>query len=123
MDKEFELFLREKRYVQNVSENTLEYYRVCFRAFKNYAEIKTVDEISKPELINFVANMREKGLTPAGTDAYIRGFNPFLTWLHDNEYTREHFKIKRLKLEERVMKTFTDRTYAVGRSKYWGFDK
>jgi site-specific recombinase XerD len=108
MEKEFELFLREKQYVQNVSKNTLIFYKQSFVAFKKYLEVDSIDKLSKPELIKLVANMREQGLTPGNTDAYIRGINPFLSWLYENELTGEHFKIKRQKLEQRVIKTFTE---------------
>jgi integrase/recombinase XerD len=52
--------------------------------------------------------MRESGLSTSCTDAYIRGINPFLSWCFENGLTSAHLKIKRLKIEERVMKTFTD---------------
>lgn len=108
MEKEFELFIREKRFVVNVSENTIEFYRYSFKAFKKHIEAKSVSELNKVSLITLVANMREGGLSAECTDAYIRGINPFLTWLFENGLTSEHFKIKRQKLEQKAMKTFTE---------------
>jgi hypothetical protein len=36
------------------------------------------------------------------------GINPFLTWLPEIEYTKEHLKIKRVKFQKRVMRAFSD---------------
>lgn len=108
MDKEFELFLREKWFVQNVSNHTVEFYKRCFKALKKYSSIKGLPDFNKTNLIEFVAATREKGVSAACCDAYIRGINPFLTWLYENEYTKEHLKIKRLRFQKRVMKTFSD---------------
>lgn len=38
----------------------------------------------------------------------IRGINPFLTWLYENDLISENLKIKKPKLEQKVMKNFTD---------------
>ena len=108
MDKEFELFMREKRFVKNISQHTAEFYAYSFRAFKKYSSIKSISDLSKPNLIDFVATMREQGASDSCADARIRGINPFLTWLYENEYTKEHFKIKRVKFQKRIMKTLSD---------------
>jgi site-specific recombinase XerD len=77
-------------------------------AFKKYLEVDAIDELNKTELIKLVVNMREQGLSAGNTDAYIRGINPFLTWLYENELTAEHFKIKKQRLEKKVIKTFSE---------------
>jgi integrase/recombinase XerD len=64
--------------------------------------------IDKLSINQFVIGMREAGRSPAACDAYIRGFNVFLSWLHENGHLPEKLAIKRLKLEKRVMKTFSD---------------
>ncbi len=103
--KEFELFLREKAFVHNASKHTLAFYKYSFQAFvKNGLDF---EKLSKPHFIEVVGNMREGGLSANCVDAYIRGLNPFLTWLFENELTPVHHKIKRQKLEQRVMTTFT----------------
>lgn len=52
--------------------------------------------------------MRESSKSPATYNAYARGFNSFLTWLKANEYTTEQLRIKKSKVEKKVMKTFSD---------------
>lgn len=105
MDKEFELFIREKRFVQNASEHTLEFYRYSFQAFKKHCPAGDLDKL---KLVSLVASMRESGMSAACTDARIRGINPFLTWLFENNLTTEHLKIRRQKIQKRVIKTFTE---------------
>ena len=108
MESEFKLFIKEKRYVQNVAENTVEYYERSFKALKKHSDIREVSDISKISLLEFVSHMREKGMSAGAANAYIRGVNGILTWLFENELTPEHFKIKKLKCEKKVLKTFTD---------------
>lgn len=104
--KEFELFVREKRYVQNVSEHTIEFYTRGKNMFVRHGFDLTT--ISKVQLMECVTSMREGGMSASCADAHIRAINPFLTWLFQNELTETHFKVARIKYEKRAMKTFTD---------------
>jgi integrase/recombinase XerD len=106
MEKEFELFLREKRFVSNASKHTIEFYKRSFVTFKKHSSLENIDDINRTALVEFVSSMREKGLSASCSDAYVRGINPFLTWLFENELTSEHFKVKRIKFQKKVMKTF-----------------
>jgi site-specific recombinase XerD len=108
MDALFELFLREKRYVKNVSENTVEFYQYAYKAFKANLGSVPLDQLTKQHLTNLVANMRERGISVATTDAYVRGINPFLTWLFENGHIPAHLKVPRLKVEQRVMRSLTE---------------
>ena len=105
--KEFELFIREKRYVQNVSEHTIEFYTRGFNMFKKHGF--DLETISKVQLMECITSMREQGMSAACADAHIRAINPLLRWLFENELTSTHFKVTRIKFEKRVMKTFTEK--------------
>ena len=74
MEREFELFLREKRFVQNVSHHTIEFYEYSFKAFKRHSSIRDISDISKASLIDLISTMREQGVSAACTDARIRGY-------------------------------------------------
>jgi integrase/recombinase XerD len=102
----FEQFSKEKEYVKNCSHHTILFFQY---SFKTYKRILGDDiDISKNHLNLFVLGMREKGMKPETCNVYIRGMNSFLTWLHENDHINEHLKIKQLKTEQRVMKTFSD---------------
>jgi integrase/recombinase XerD len=98
----FQQFLKEKRYIQNVSQNTIWFYETSFKAFN------LQEPLTKSQINERITQMREAGKSPGCCDAYIRGINSFLTWLFQNEYLSEHLKAKRMKLERKVMKTFTE---------------
>ncbi|MCU1263979.1 MAG: phage integrase family protein [Acidobacteria bacterium] len=99
MNAKFEEFLKEKRYLQNVSEHTIEFYRTSVKAFN------VQEPLTQSQLNQTVAEMRESGKSADCVDAYIREINSFLTWLNENEIVKG-LKVKRLKLPKRVVKTF-----------------
>jgi integrase/recombinase XerD len=102
----FERFIRDRRYLSNLSENTLYYYENCFKALSRV--VTEVEEINKESLNTFVVSLRERGLKPSGANCYIRGINVFLGWMHENGHIQEPLKIKHLKENKPIMKTFTD---------------
>lgn len=108
MEKLFERFLQEKTYLKGVSKNTIHWYEFSFKAYKRVLNL--ADELpTKHILTDFVMNLRKSGLSPSACNVYIRGMNSFLTWLYENEYTPTHLKIKKLKTDEKVIETFTDK--------------
>jgi integrase/recombinase XerD len=107
MDKLFEDFLNEKRYLQGVSKKTLEWYTYSYKQYKRVLNGSSETLPTKQTLIQFVMGMRKNGLSTAGMNDYIRGINVFLGWLHENEHISQ-LKIKRVKQEETVITTFTD---------------
>jgi site-specific recombinase XerD len=106
LDNLFQQFRKDKIYLKGVSEKTLVWYNYSYKNFKNACG--EVSEITKGCLNQFVIALRKSGLSAASTNDYIRGMNSFLSWLHENEYTTEHFKIKKVKEEQKVLKVFSD---------------
>jgi integrase/recombinase XerD len=106
MDALFNQFLEEKRYLQGVAKGTLEWYE---QSFKNYKKFSDPDGMNRFTLNRFVVGMRQSGLSPVSTNNYIRGINSFLSWLFENGHTPEHLKIKKVKEEQTVIQTFTDK--------------
>ncbi|MDQ3180626.1 MAG: tyrosine-type recombinase/integrase, partial [Acidobacteriota bacterium] len=100
----FEQFLKERIYIKNVSKNTIIFYRSSFKAYQKILGDATLP--TKTDLNNFVIGMRAKGISPVSCNTYIRGINSFLTWLYENEHTKERLKIKQLKCEQKIKKTF-----------------
>jgi integrase/recombinase XerD len=108
MDKLFEDFLNEKRYLQGVSKKTMEWYTYSYKQYKRVLNGDSEALPAKHTLIQFVIGMRKNGLSSAGMNDYIRGFNVFLAWLHENGHL-EQLKIKRVKQEDTIIETFTDK--------------
>jgi hypothetical protein len=51
MDKEFELFLRERKFVQNVSPNTIDFYEYSFKTLKKYGNVISIKQLNKTLLM------------------------------------------------------------------------
>ena len=69
-DSQFERFVKERRYIQNVSPNTIKIYEWAWSYWKKYGS----------EPLAFVTGMREGGKNPIGCNIYIRAMNAFLRW-------------------------------------------
>jgi len=107
LDTLFDQFIQEKLYVKNLSPNTIEFFNYSYKAFRLIIKDKKVN-LNKQILTNFIFGLKQKGKTTGAINAYIRGFNSFLSWLYENEHTKERFSLKQLKQEKKVMKTFSD---------------
>src|SRR5215470_9358290 len=92
-DSLFTQFRQERRFLENSSERTIEFYDDSWRTYKRFCS-----HITKPELTNFVLGMREAGISPVTCNIRIRGINSFLSWLHEQGFISEHLRIKQLKV-------------------------
>ena len=99
----FEQFLQEKRYLQNLSNKTLEFYSLSFKTFN----LSTVP-LTQTALNNAIVKMRESGKSIPAVNAYLRGMRPFVNWVFENGFLHERLKLKKLKCEEKVIRTFSD---------------
>jgi hypothetical protein len=100
MSNEFEESVREKRYVQNVSPRTVKFYRDCKAAWD-----RTVGGLPTEEKMKeFVIKLLESGISPATVNSYVRGFNSYLTWHHENHKLLDKLRIKKIKEPERCMR-------------------
>lgn len=106
----FTQFCKEKLYIQNVSQHTLAFYKYSFKAFN------LTEPLTKSQLTERATSMREAGKSAACVDAYTRGINSFLTWLHAEGHIKEPLKVKRAKLEKKVMQTFSEKQLRHGLS-------
>lgn len=91
----FEQFIRERRYLHNVSERTVEWYESSLRWLP-------CETPTQQQLNDLVMGMRERGLKPTGINSVIRAINAYLKWANSP------LKIRKLKEPLLVMPTFTD---------------
>src|SRR2546421_10041812 len=79
-------FIKEKRYIANLSECTLGIFKDVFKRWERYGG----GGIPNKESLNqFVVTMREQGLAISTVNITIRSFNSFLSWLKENDYIKE----------------------------------
>lgn len=69
MKELFEEFIRERRYLRNLSEKTLIFYRESYRAFEKEG---AWENLSKQSLLSAVVKFRECGVKVGAVNAYIR---------------------------------------------------
>ncbi|MEG9435308.1 tyrosine-type recombinase/integrase [Edaphobacter sp. HDX4] len=101
----FELFIRERRYLLNVSEHTVSWYTCALKWLPS-------ESPSQAELKDVVVKMREKGLKETGCNAAIRAINAYLHWNSETERKCgagcTHPRIRPLKEPQVILPTFTD---------------
>ena len=108
MQELIEQFVREKRFLKNVTPKTVSFYYQSLRALtKSIGNIEP-SELSKGLLNDCIVKLREAGLSPRSCNTCISGWNSFLTWLYENGHTVEHLKVKELKTEQRVVQVFNE---------------
>jgi integrase/recombinase XerD len=102
--KLFDQFCKEKQYLHGTSPLTIKSYRQAFDRFVNSGGTK----INKESLSQYVIWMRERGLKATTCNISIRAFNTFLSWLYENEHTKERLRIKQIKTEKKVIEPYSD---------------
>jgi hypothetical protein len=95
LDELFTLFLKEKQYMHNNRPKTIRYFECSLKAFKR----ANITELSKESIINFVAHMRQSGLSARSCNDYSKGMNSFFKRLFENEFVKELNEIPMMKLE------------------------
>src|SRR5258708_4094424 len=100
----FEQFIRERRYLQNISPSTVSWYSHALKWLPT-------ESPTQAELKETVLRMREKGLKATGCNAAIRAINAYLHW--SSQPSRKcgagctHPRVLSLKEPEIVLPTFT----------------
>lgn len=104
MDR-FELFIRERRYLHNVSDATISWYKHALNWLPS-------ESPSQDDLKAVVMQMREKGLKETGCNAAIRAINAYLHWGCGAERKCgagcSHPHIRPLKEPQIILPTFTE---------------
>ncbi|SRR6266404_1751525 len=104
----FEQFVKERKYLKNVTPKTIIYYNNSWDSFRRMVPIENTDQLSRLLLNEYVVNLRESGIKPVSCNTYISGINAFLNWLHEGGHIREGLTIKKLKVEQQVVKTIEE---------------
>jgi site-specific recombinase XerD len=66
----FERFLRERRYLKNVTPNTIAWYQSAFLAFTRTVSASCPADLNKSLLQDFIVGLRERGLSPVSCNTY-----------------------------------------------------
>jgi|ERR1700735_1680535 len=100
----FNDFIRERRYLNNVSTSTISWYTHALKWLPT-------EDPSQAELKDTVLRMRERGLKATGCNSAIRAINAYLHWNSGGERKCgpgcQHPHIQQLKEPQFVLPTFT----------------
>lgn len=106
-------FVTERIYLKNITDATAQIYRSTWKLTEKHITVETPEGLTKEVLNDLIIAFRRSGQSARSVNTYITGLNAFLTWLHEEEHTPTHFKIKKLKLEQTVFKVFNERDIRV----------
>jgi integrase/recombinase XerD len=101
-------FLKERRFLKNVTEPTLVWYRVAFRNYQHLVPADAAPLPTKATLQQFVVALRERGICPVTCNTYIGAMNAFCAWLHAEGHARERVKLTKLRVERRLLTLLDD---------------
>jgi integrase/recombinase XerD len=102
----FDQFLKERRFLKNVTPRTLTWYGVAFR---NYRAVVPGDDLpSKASLQALVIALRERGIRPVTVNTYIAAMNAFCVWLQQEGHLAAPVKLQKLRVEKRVLTLLDD---------------
>jgi integrase/recombinase XerD len=100
----FQQFLRERRYLGNISERSIEWYSLAFKWLPNEAP-------DEPALKECIIRMREGGLKPRSVNSYITAINSYLHWAGGSDRKCgagcSHLHLSKLKAEQKILPTYS----------------
>jgi hypothetical protein len=105
-------FLKERRYLKNVTAATLIWYEVVFKSCRDSFAPGGGTLPIKTSLQQFVISLRRRNLRPVTCNTYIGAMNAFHVWLHAEGHATERIKLSKLRGERRVLELLDERKCA-----------
>ena len=96
-------YLRECRYLKNLSPRTIESYEHCFRMIRPFLDARNGDW--KQAMMDFMATGRRN---PGGVNIIVRSMKPFVKWLHENNHIQQPVILKKQKGPTVLIKVLSD---------------
>ena len=103
----FDQFLKQRRFLKNVTDATLVWYCVAFTSYSSLSA-NTAPLPTKATLQAFVVRLRERGIRPVTCNTYLGAMNAFCAWLHDEGHASERVKLSKLRVERRLLALLDD---------------
>ena len=106
MEVLYQQFIRERQYLLNVSEKTVEAYKWAWKAFEPALQGKLT--VNKEDVLLRIAELRAEGLSAVTVNTYLRSVNAFANWMVKEGHAQTLTVIPRLKEERKILQTFSD---------------
>jgi integrase/recombinase XerD len=107
MQAGFEEFIKERKYLTNVTPSTIEWYTHAFKYLDT-------DRPSLEDLKTAVIRMRENGLKATGTNSALRALNAYAHWVDAGSEVKcspacKHAKLSQLREPQLILPTFSEK--------------
>jgi integrase/recombinase XerD len=106
----FDQFLRERRYLQNVTPKTLAWYQAAWLAFRRASGGQLPESLTTAGLQAFVVSLRDRGVAPVTCNTWLRALNAFGAWLHAQGHSPVAIRLRPLRVERRLISILDDPT-------------
>jgi integrase/recombinase XerD len=107
IEKLFEEFITERKYLKNIAPNTERYYRQSFTAYLKYLPNARQLEPNKGILNKWVIAMREAEIKPKSCNTFISAINAFMHWLHENDVIEKRIGATLLKITDQNIESIS----------------
>jgi site-specific recombinase XerD len=102
-------FLKERRYLLNLSPRTLEWHAGVWRLFQKFATNSLGSgAFTQPALEAWVIEQRARGVTAPTVNSRLRSLNAFGRWMHEQQHAAARVRMKPLREPKRLVQTLTD---------------
>ena len=102
----FESFIMSRK-AKGICDKTIITYRQHFNAISKHIDINSpIDEITKKNIEDMIASMRDTSLAANSIKSYTRTLKAFFSWCNDEDITT--LNIKSYKGEETIKETYSD---------------
>lgn len=108
MEELFAQFVKERRYLKNVTNKTIIWYQTAFQSFMRIVKVTRPADVTRQTLQAFVIGLREKGIKPVTCNTYAKAMNAFLKWLHDEGHISTLLVIPPQRTEKLVLQVLTE---------------
>jgi site-specific recombinase XerD len=102
----FEDYVLNRRYIRNVSQDTLDWYENAWRAFGPHVEPALPSDLSTG-LIKGIQTLRERGVKAVSINSYLTCVRAYVNWLWAEGHLTTKPKVTLLKEEKRIIETLS----------------
>jgi len=106
IEEQFERYIRDCT-GRGLSEKTIATYTQHFKSMRRFLDMeKPLRQLSREDMDNMTARMRNSGLARNSVASYVRTFKAFLSWANKEDITEVNIPL--YKEEETIKETYTD---------------
>jgi integrase/recombinase XerD len=115
LDSLFARFLKERKYLRNVSPRTIHWYEIVWSEFIRSAtrSLTHPSDITLDDLQQYVYVLRERGVRAVTCNSRVRALNAVLRWMHERGDLPSRLHLRPPKAEQRLIETLPNESIRV----------